>query len=323
MRRHLLATAAILTVASGCDNVAWGGVEMELMPPPPAEPGTPAEAAAVPEEPAPPPEVARPLLLAGLRDDAAATMVVVGELTDSGVVAATPISLADGATPGSEWILFADGVRVGRMRAETVEPAQTYCSATPALSGTIELVPTAAAVERFIAIPASEATDVAYEPHRALEDQYDQRVASLTFAQEAIPRLGAEWPEGGVLPTRADIQAFQPAGTTSPTLAASYVYRDGFSVGDPAQGAYTLFNLSSEQGGRFHETFLWFQEADSLGKAVPRYFGHADVDGDGEGEVVLDVFGAERRWHAVLEQTDGGWTRSFESPCGAGTTPAR
>jgi hypothetical protein len=310
-------------VASGCDNVAWGGVEMELMPPPPAEPGTPAEVVAVPEEPAPPPEVARPLLLAGTRDEAAATLVVIGELGDSGVVSATATSLASGATPGSEWILFADGARVGRMRAETVAPAQGYCPATPSLSGTIELVPTAAEVERFVALPATRAGDVAYEPHRTLEDQYDQRVASLTFAQEAIPRLGAEWPEGGVLPTRADIQAFQAAGTDAPTLAASYVYRDGFSVGDPAEGAYALFNLSSRQGGQYRETFLWFQEADSLGKAVPRYFGHADVDGDGEGEIVLDVFGSERRWHAVLEQTDGGWTRSFESPCGVGTSPAR
>ena len=98
MRRYFLATAAILTVASGCDNVAWGGVEMELMPPPPAEPGTPAEVVAEPEEPAPPPEVPRPLLLAGTRDDAAATLVVVGELGDSGVVSATATSLANGAT---------------------------------------------------------------------------------------------------------------------------------------------------------------------------------------------------------------------------------
>jgi hypothetical protein len=322
MRRHLLATAAILTVASGCDNVAWGGVEMELVPPPAAEPGTPAEAAAPEEEAAPPPEVARPLLLAGTRDDATVTLVVVGELAEGTVVAATPTSIASGATEGSEWILFADGVRVGRMTAESIGPAQTYCPSTPALTGTLELVPSAAALERFLALPAPEVS-VGHEPHRPLVDAYDQRVASLTFAQEAIPRLGAQWPDGGVLPTRQDIQAFQPAGTDAPTLAASYVYRDGFTVGDPPAGAYALFNMSSRQGGQFRETFQWFQAADSLGKGVPRYFGHFDWDGDGEGEVLLDVFGSERRWHAVLEQTGDGWTRAFESPCGIATTPVR
>jgi hypothetical protein len=320
MRRHLLATAAILIGVSGCDNVAWGGVEMELMPPPAAEPGTPAEAAP-PEEPAPP-EVARPLLLAGTRTDATVTLVVVGELSDGAVVTATQTSLAGGATEGSEWILFTDGVRVGRMTAETIGPAESYCPSTPALSGTLELVPSASALERFLALPAAM-VDVRHEPHRPLEDNYDQRVASLTFAQEAIPLLGAEWPDGGVLPTRQDVQAFQPAGTESPTLAASYVYQDGFRVGNPPRGAYALFNMSSRQGGQFRETFQWFQSADSLGKGVPRYFSHLDWDGDGEGEVVLDVFGSERRWHAVLEQTNGGWTRGFESPCGTGTSPGR
>jgi hypothetical protein len=260
--------------------------------------------------------------LAGTRDAATATLVVVGELADGSVVAATPTSIASGATEGSEWILFADGVRVGRMTAESIGPAEDYCPSTPALSGTIELVPSTAPPERFLALPASE-VDVGHEPHRPLEDGYDQRVASLTFAQEAIQRLGAPWPEGGVLPTRQDIQAFQPAGTDAPTLAASYVHRDRFTVGDPPTGAYALFNLSSRQGGQFRETFQWFQAADSLGKGVPRYFGHLDWDGDGEGEVLLDVFGAGRRWHAVLEQTGSGWTRAFESTCGTATPSAR
>jgi hypothetical protein len=320
MRLHLLATAVILTVASGCDNVAWGGVDVQLMPPPAAEPGTPADAP--PEEEPPPPEVARPLVLAGTRADAKVTLVVVGELRDDALVAATATSIDTGAIVGSEWILFADGVRVGRVRAETVGPAELFCPATPALAGTVELVLAAAALERFIALPADVAGDATHETLRIHQHDYDQRVASLTYAQEAIPRVGAAWPEGGVLPTRQDMQAFQPAGTESPTLAASYVYRDAFSVGDAPSGSYAIFILAERRGGQFRETFEWFQEADSLGKGVPRYFGHADLDRDGRGEVLLDVFGAERRWHAVLEQSAGGWTRSFVSPCGMGTSPA-
>jgi hypothetical protein len=309
-------------VASGCDNVAWGGVDMELVPPPGAEPGTPAAAAPLAEPPGPPSEVARPLLLAGTRDGALGTLVVVGELVEGSVVAATPTSIAGGATAGSEWIVFSDGVRVGRMTAESVGPAEGFCASTPALSGTLELVPSGQPPERFLALPASQ-VDVGHEARLVLEDVYDQRVASLTFAQEAIRALGAQWPEGGVLPTRQDIQAFQPAGMDTPTLAASYVHRDRFAVGEPATGAYALFNMSSRQGGQYRETFRWFQAADSLGKSVPRYFGHFDWDVDGEGEVLLDVFGSDRRWHVVLEQTGDGWTRAFESPCGIQTFPSR
>jgi hypothetical protein len=320
MRLHLLAIAVIITVASGCDNVAWGGLDMRLMPPPAAEPGTPAEAP--PEEEPPPPEVAQPLLLAGTRADATVTLVVVGELRDGAVAPATATSIDAGATVGSDWILFADGVRVGRARAETVGPAEQFCPSTPALSGTVELVPAAAALERFIALPADVAADVGHESLRIHQHDYDQRVASLTYAQEAIPRVGADWPEGGVLPTRADMQAFQAEGTESPTLAATYVYRDAFRVGDAANGSYAIFILAQRRGGQFRETFEWFQEADSLGKGVPRYFGHADLDRDGRGEVLLDVFGSDRRWHAVLEQSADGWTRGFVSPCGTGTSPA-
>jgi hypothetical protein len=322
MRRHLLATAVIVTVASGCDNVGWGGVQMQLVPPPAAEPGTPAEASP-PEEVAAPPEVAEPLLLAGSRDGARATLVVVGELRDGSVAPATATSIDSGVSEGSDWVLFADGVRVGRMRAETVGPAEQFCPSTLALSGTVELVPTAAALERFIALPASSVADVSHEPIQIHQHDYDQRVASLTFAQDAIPRVGASWPEGGVLPTRQDIQSFQPVGTQSPTLAASYVYRDAAAVGEPANGAYALFILAERRGGQFRETFEWYQPADSVGKSVPRYFGHFDWDRDGRGEVLLDVFGSQRRWHAVLEQSADGWTRSFVSPCGIGTSPAR
>jgi len=322
MRRHLLATAVILTAASGCDNVAWGGVDVQLVPPPAAEPGTPAEAAPPPEPP-PPPEVARPLLLAGTRAGSTGTLVVVGELSGDGIVPATATSIASGAVEGSEWILFAEGVRVGRMTADAVGPAEQFCATTPALTGTVELVPSAGAIERLAALPAAEAGGVQHQPVPVHEHDYDQRVASLTYAQEAIPRIGADWPDGGVLPTRQEMYSFQPAGTESPTFAASYVYRDGPRVGAPPSGAYSLFILAARQGGEFRETFEWFHAADSIGKSVPRYFSHLDVDRDGEGEIILDVFGADRRWHAVLEQDDGVWAKSFESPCGVAASPAR
>jgi hypothetical protein len=324
MRRHLLATAVILTVAPGCDNVAWGGVEVRWEPPATAAPGTPADVpeAEVTEEPEAP-EIPYPLLLAGMRDGTRATLVVVGELRPEGIAEATATSTSTGATNGSEWILFTEGVRVGRLTADEVDVASDFCPATASLSGTIEVVPTATAFDRILALPAAEARSAAYANPRPLTHDYNQRVASLTFAQEAIPRLGAPWPEGGVLPTRLDIQAFQPVGAAERSLAATYLVRDQLAVARPAAGAYSLFILSSPVGGQVRETFEWYNAADLDGKKAPRYFAHLDWDGDGAGEVVLDVFGADRRWHAVLEQRENSWERTFESPCGAGPSAGR
>jgi hypothetical protein len=324
MRRHLLATAVILTVAPGCDNVAWGGVEVRWEPPASAVPGTPADVPkeAVAEE-APPPEVPYPLLLAGTRDGTRATLVVVGEIRPEGIAAATDTSTSVGAVDGSEWILFTEGARVGRLTADEVDVASDFCPSTASLSGTLELVPTSSPFERILALPAAEARNAEYRDPRPLTHDYDQRVASLTFAQEAIPRLGAPWPEGGVLPTRLDVQSFQPVGATSPTLAATYLVRDQLAVGRPATGAYSVFILSSPVGGQMRETFEWYNVAELDGKKAPRYFAHLDWDGDGQGEIVLDVFGADRRWHAVLEQRENSWQRTFESPCGAGPSPGR
>jgi len=302
--------------------VAWGGVDVRWEAPPTAAPGTPADVpTAETEVETPAPEVAYPLLLAGTRTGARANLVVVAEMRPDGFAAATTTSTGAGLTQGSEWILFNEGVRVGRLTVDAVDVASEYCPATAALAGTVEVVPTAGAFEKVVALPAERARGAEYrEPLRRTHD-YDQRVASLTFAQEAVPRLGAAWPEGGMLPTRLDLQAFQPLGTAETTVAASYVVRDQLAVGRPQTGAYALFILSSRVGGQYRPTFEWYQAADSDGKKAARYFDHLDVDGDGEGEILLDVFGADRRWHAVLEQRDNGWERAFESPCGAAGSP--
>ena len=324
MRRHLLATAVILTVAPGCDNVAWGGVDVRWEPPAEAAPGTPADLPAQEEtDEAIPVEVARPLLLAGTREGGRASLVVVGEIGPDGIAPATPTSTAQGAIEGSEWILFSDGVRVGRLTADQVGVADEFCGSATTLAGTVELVPSASAAERVLALSAAEARGAPYGELRPLAHEYEQRVASLGFAQDAIPRLGAPWPAGGVLPTRQDIQAFQPLGTTQPTVAATYLVRDQLAIGPAAPGSYALFILAALAGGEYRETFEWYHAMDAGQKTAPRYFSHLDWDGDGAGEILLDVFGSDRRWYAALEQRDNGWVRTFESSCGAGTPPGR
>ena len=326
MRRHLLAIAVILTVATGCDNVAWGGVDVELKPPPTAniEPVESGETA----EPADPERELGPVLLAGTRDGSELTLAVVGEIHgDSLAPFPNPlfatedsVRLSTLVTEGSEWILFAEGVRVGRLTAATVGTEVETCTPRASVSGRVELLPDASGAERFLALSADEAARREYRDFQALQRDYDQGVASLNIVGDVIPRVGATWPEQGTLASRQDIQAFQMTGVSGQAVAATFVVRDQLAIAPPGQGAYAVFVMGLPSDGGYREAYSWYRAVDVDGKGVPRYFSHLDWDGDGESEILLDVFGSNRRWYAGLARRGGEWVRTFQDPCGSGSS---
>lgn len=325
MQKHLLTLVLILTGATGCDNVAWGGIDVQLRGPPTAdgsaesraESETGADSAAI--------KVGGPLLLAGERTGERAELVVVGELLADGLSVfpdprfpSDTTRLARLSAPGSEWVLFSEGVRVGRMVTDSSEPATEYCGSRVRIAGVVELVPTAATAERLLALPADDADGHPYEPYVEHAHVYDQRVASLSIAGEAIPRYGARWPATGVLDIREHLQAFQPVGAARPWIAATFANEDELEVGSPGQGAYGLFVIGRAEGEAFEEVFTWYRAVEAEGKGVPRYHDHLDWDDDGASEILLDVFGATRRWFAALDRRGAEWVRAYEDSCGSG-----
>ena len=322
MRRHLLTITVILAVASGCDNVAFDGARVEIVPPPVAVDTT----EAAPEQEAGPTNVDNPILLAGLRDGTRASLTVVGEV-DGDVLRPFPdpgfpsdtARLAQLTAPGSRWVLFSEGVRVGTLVADQATPAAAYCGSRVTVSGIVEVVPTAATVQRLLALPADDAADQAYGAYEELAHVYDQRVATLQLVQEAIPELGAAWPRLGVLDARKHIQAFDLAGPEGPFIAATFLYEDSLAVASPGQGAYALFLIGEQVGAVHEEDYVWYRAVDTDGKGAPAYFDHLDWDADGDEEILLDVLGANRRWFAGLARSDGSWVRTFQDACGSGS----
>lgn len=325
MLRHLLAIAVILTVGTGCDNVTWGGVDVELRPPPTSAEGV-VEGSDLTEGSAPA-RVLGPLLLAGVREGSRASLAVVGEIRGD-TLAPVPDPrypedgerLAELTAVGSEWILFAEGVRVGRLRTDETGSTDAYCTARVSLTGTVEMVPEASGAERLLALPATHASQLDYGEYQALARDYDQGVATLTIAQDVIPRVGAAWPVEGVLAARQDIQAIRVEGMAGQAVAATFMARDQLSVSPPGQGAYSVFVLGVPTGNGYQEGFSWYRAVDTDGKGAPRYFSHLDWDGDGQGEILLDVFGSNRRWYAALSQREGEWVRTFQDACGSGSS---
>lgn len=327
MRRRWLLLAVILTVPSGCDNVTWGGVDVRMQPPPPqaevAAPAATEEEAAVPLPPLPD----GPILLAGIREGDQATLTVAGEVRGDALVALPTESQAPGflthftrslLAPGTEVILFSAGVRVGRLTVTETAEDPRFCTPRTRVTGTVELVPGAAGVRRVMALLDTAATRRPWGDFRTWSHDYDQRVASLALASDAIPLVGAPWPPS-LLEARADIQAFRLPDAPGPSVAATFLFADRLAAAPPGEGAYALFVMGTQSGGSYRSSYVGFRDAGREGKGSPRYFDHMDWDGDGDSEILLEVFGAESRWYASLGQRGGAWAQTFQDPCGQPT----
>jgi hypothetical protein len=297
-------------------------MDFELKPPPPTtrvnSPETVASPVGGPEN------LDGPILLAGVRDGERADFVLVGEVHPDALRGFPDPDFPDDVERlarltevGSEWVLFSEGVRVGRMTTEVSQPAQGYCGDRASLSGVVELVPSAANATRLLALPAAAAEGRPYEPYVEIGHDYDQRVGSLALATGNLRERGATWPTRGVLDARDHIQAFQLRNAPVQSVAATFMHEDELAVGPPGPQAYALFVMGQPDGDDYVPSYLWYRAVDTEGKGAPRYFDHLDWDGDGQDEVLLDVLGANRRWFAALSQREGVWVRNFQDSCGS------
>lgn len=325
MRRRWFLLAVILTVPSGCDNVAWGGIDMRLKAPPKPSDDTPSTLVSDEEADGHRPELpSAPILLAGTLSGDSATLVVAGMVDGDGLSAFPSDSETPGfrdhftrtlLAPGTELVLFSEGARVGRLTVTRTGSDDRFCVARPTVTGVAELVPGAGDARRVLALSNPEAARRPFSRFRAYDHTYEQRVASLALGSTAIPGVGAPWPPS-LLESRADIRAFHLPESPGASIAATFLFRDDLNVAPAADNAYALFVMGTEGAEEYQPSYVWYRRADREGKGAPRYFNHLDWNGDGSSEVLLDIFGAEHRWFAGLARRGDEWVRTFQDPCG-------
>ncbi len=314
----------IVIVATSCDNVEWGGVELGLRSPsesPVSEAS--AEVEEVAENPvldSPPTE---PVLYLGHRAGGEAILVAVAEIRPGGLFPLESVGSAEASrsfavehlSPGLEFTLFSDGARVGRLTAERFSVDGRYCSARPQIRGPIELTPAAATVQTFLALPTQEGSVFEYGAYSPVAHTRDLRVTSLTTMQQVIPSVGALWPVS-VLGIRRDVQMFRSRDGGAPTVVATFVYGDDLGVGPASFGAYSVFLASDDDGTGYRSTYVDYRLFSRDGKGTARYFDHLDVDGDGSDEIVLEVMGEDSMWLSTLSRQGGFWVEEYRDPCG-------
>jgi hypothetical protein len=315
-------------VASGCDNVEWGGAEIGLREPPPAVIGAAPDTVdveqerleAVPED---------PVLYVAERDSTGLRLIPVGAVARDSVRHFPSDSEAAGyrarfarqlLPTGAEFVLFARGVRVGSFTVASVETDASFCVARPAARGIVALIPEALEVTRFLALPREAASSYEWRPFEIVEMDRAQRDATLSLPIGALADVGAERP-ANFLDTRWDMQAIRLAGEDAPMFAVSHLIRDRMRIERPPPSAFSLFMLGVPSGEGYEAGFVWYRPVSRQGKGAPRFFEQMDWDGDSEAEVLLEVLGEEHRWFAAVDRRGGEWTLVHEDPCGAAAPP--
>lgn len=328
------ASLVILALTAGCDNVEWGGATLTLEPPPPATVGadTAADGVLTADTTAapPPPLPEGAVLYAGTRNGARITLHPLFELRADTILPLTDEADAPGyndhfaarlLAPGTEFTLYADGVRVGTLVAESATIGAGWCDPRPQVTGVPELVPSAAGATRFLALARGDAGGAA--PHAAGAFPAagpEHRQASLLLGQTAIMRQEALWPDD-LAQARADLTLTRLTPEGDPVVASTFMFRDRLAVEDPGTPvAYSLFVLGTLQGDRYRLDYTWYRRIGDDAKGAPRFFQQLDWDSDGRPEILLEVLGTASRWPAVLEGDDGEWSVVYEDRCAAETT---
>jgi hypothetical protein len=318
-----LSTLVILLAAAGCDNVSWGGFDVSLQAPPERE-SEPADDV-LPDEPALPTLPSGPVLFRVERAGGSATLSPVGEIGPDGLQGLSSEDdqpgfrdyFAQERMAGHEFVLFADGVRVGRFLAgDSIAVDGESCTQPPVVGGIVELVPEAAGANRLLALDATNAGGADWSPYAPTVVDQGWRSTAANVAGTVIMDAGARWPPS-MAGARGDVQVTRFREDEPPLLAGTYLYQDQMAIVEADPASYSFFYLAENRGTGYRTSYYWFRVTANEGKGAARLFGHMDWDGDGREDVLLEVLGADARWHAALARTDTGFERTFQDACGS------
>lgn len=313
----------ILTFATGCDNVQWGGVSVAVVPPPPkaAAPATgPGEG---PVEPLP----QGPILYYVAHSAGGATMTPLGEVSGDSVIpvrarhdweAFDTRFIAQFLRRGNEFALFHEGRRVGTflLQSASVPPA-SVCPRVPMAEGGLELAPAAEQLTEFLALAKTSAPNVRNQVSPPIEPTRSMQVVGPILAERLLRARHAQLP-GNWQRAMQQLQPFPLSGTADPAFAATFLVDDTLGPGYDNVG-YSLFFIATPQGQVGYDTaFVQFHDYADGGKAAPKVVDYLDWNRDGQVELLLQVYGTDSSWWEGVGKVDGRWRQLFLDRCEGG-----
>jgi hypothetical protein len=313
---------AALALLAGCDNVEWGGIEVDVREPAYERPDS---LEAAPDSAAQPPPLELPVgpVLFHVRriDDAGrAILEPVAELAGGGLRAVAPSRAESSAEYLSEFVgryfrhdrpytLFRGAARVGTFYVH--EPAVSGSGLCLDLraEGHVELRPFADTLSEFLAWPpgARAGSDSLVAPRL----RGDMRSLSQVLARRRVQDDGLT--SALRIRSPADLRALD-VGDGQYGFAATFLAGDSLGAGPPADSAGAAFIVADyAPASGFFPIFFdagWYGPGQ---KRVLRWLDAADVLGDGRNEWVLRAHGDAGSWYELVAQSDTAWGVAWTS----------
>jgi hypothetical protein len=317
-RASTLLVPLILAAVTACDNVEWGGVQVEVVPaPPPAS-----EAGAEPD-----PQLVTeyglprgPVLFAIEQGPGGSTLVPVAELAgDSLRTLRRPAGVSPQAfeqrfretviPAGSQFRIYRRGAAVGTFIVQGAGPT-TGCG-VPTARGNATVVAAASAEPRFLAFRVGLAPDVRgeYSPPQinGQIQTYAAIVAERLILQAGLPRPRS-W-----MGARRDLQALEIEAGGHPEMSSTFLVGDSLAVGPADDQGYSVFYVADYETSRgYNPVYSEVRDYRRTGKAAPRVVDYLNWDGQPGAEILTQVFGRNQQWYEVVAKRNGRWQKVWE-----------
>lgn len=321
--RTAFSLALMLTLATACDNINWGGADVAVVPPPPKASGTPTNAEDVAEAL---PE--GPILFYVVPNQGGGVMLPVGQIAgdslirlrakkDPGLYAGRFI--AEHMRRGAEFALYHNGARLGTFVVQSASPpAPNTCPPLPRAQGTLELSGAAVGVTEYLAIAKPHAPEIRRQLNFAVQPTRNMQVIAPILAEKMIRARRAELP-GNWQRAMAQLKPIPIANARDAGFATTFVVGDELRMGGDNLG-YSLFFIGVPGAQFGYDTaYVKFVDFTKQGKAAPRVVDILDWNRDGQVDLLLQVYGISDTWfEAVGKNQRGEWQTMFTDRCEQG-----
>jgi hypothetical protein len=310
----------IVTTLTACDNVQWGGADVQIVPPPP-----PHGSVAIPTDARAFAELGMPrgnLLFHVRREGDHNRLIPVAEVGEGGM---RELRRPAGVSPeayeqafretvlpmNGQFVLFRRGARVGTFAVQGYGRV-TACG-VPTATGTVTTVAAAADVPEFLAFRQGLAPEIRGEymapqvtgPIRT----YASILAERLVLQNGLPRPRS-WPGA-----QRNLQAIEIMPGAHPEMATTYLVGDSLAVGPADPQGYSVFYIADFETRRgYTPVYTAVHTYSQTGKAAPVLVDHLNWDGEQGEEILIRVFGRNQDWYKVVGQdARGQWVKKWEA----------
>ena len=318
IKRAPLAGCLILTFLAACDNVSWGGADVTIVPPPPKASGAP--------EPGVEPGSERlpqgPVLYHVAVSDGGGRIAPIAEISGDSLRAVRPIRdpkswgeafIERNLEPGSEFVLFHEGVRVGTLIAQSAVVDASGCRPLPVGTGSLELGQSAAGIREFLALAKAQAPQIQRRNDTPLAPTRTMRVLAPILADRMLRSRNSPLP-GNWERALAQLQPFPVPGTSDQAFTATFLVGDTLGPGlDDAGQALFFVALPAAMG--YDTAFVEFRNYSATGKSAPAVFDFLDWNADDVPDLLLRVQGVNDAWYEAIGLRNGRWRVLFSDRC--------